>query len=140
MTTIAYDGTTLAVDSLVTFGSLAFGTGKKLFKLKDGGFVAFSGNMSLVPEVLSWLQGGDKPVPGEDEDVNGLMIDKKGVAWEFGTDLRLFPACIPWAGGSGYCVALTAMRCGKTAVQAVEVACEMDIRTRGPIQSVKLKG
>lgn len=58
-------------------------------------------------------------------------------AWEFGSKpLRCFPACVPWAGGTGETIAMTAMRCGKTAQEAVELACEMDIYTSGPLQTV----
>jgi len=139
MTTIAYDGITLATDSLVSSGSVAFGTGKKLFKLKEGCYAALAGNLALMPEILSWLQGGPKPELQEDEEIGGLYIDKKGVPWEFDNSLRLFPACIPWGGGSGGHIALTAMKCGKSAAEAVEVACELDLRSRGPVVSVEVK-
>lgn len=138
MTTIAYDGKTLAVDSLVTSGTLAFGTCQKLFKLKNGSYAAIAGSVSLIPEILSWLQGGPRPVLEEDDALNGIVVDTKGHALEFGNELRLFPACVPWGGGSGGYTAMVAMRCGKSAVEAVEVACEMDVTTRGPVQAANI--
>lgn len=137
MTTIAFDGKTLATDSLITSGTLAFGKSKKLYKLKDGRHVALCGTVSLVPEILAWLNGeGDIPEPIEEEAVGGLLVDKEGNAFEISRSMRLFPACVPWAGGSGENIAMTAMYLGKTAVEAVAVACKLDTKSREPIDSV----
>jgi len=141
MTTIAYDGKTLAADTLVTSGSLAFGHTRKLHKLTDGRHVALCGNMALEPEILAWLNGkGEKPVLDADEEIGGLLVDKKGNAFEVSGSLRLHPACVPWAGGSGEHIALAAMALGKTAVEAVALACKMDVKTREPIDSVRICG
>jgi len=140
MTSIAYDGKTLAADSRIAAGSTVFGTGAKIFKLKDGSHVAFCGRASLWPEVVAWLNGGDKPVitDREEDGVSALVVDKKGKAYEIDSDLRPFPACVPWAGGSGQPFALAALVLGYTAEEAVELACKLDTASGLPIQSVRI--
>lgn len=135
MTTIAYDGKTLCTDSLVTAGSLAFGSGQKLFRLESGAVLAICGSMHASHDVMLWLDGrASQPSLSPEEEVVALLLEPDGTAWEYGKGLRRFPACVPWAGGTGEVIAMTAMRCGKTAREAVEIACEMDVNSRGPIQ------
>lgn len=137
MTTIAFDGKTLCADSQVTSGGLKFGAAKKLWRLESGALLAMSGDIGLCYQVMLWLNGkSDKPTRTSDESVSGLLIEPDGSAWEYSTDLHRFPARAPWAGGTGETIAMTAMRCGKTAQEAVELACEMDIYTSGPLQTV----
>lgn len=138
MTTITFDGKTLAADTLVTSGSLAFGHMTKIHKLKGGGHVAMCGALAVAPEVIAWLEGGDKPTLSEEEEFGGLFVDKRGNAFEISGNLRLHPACVPWAGGSGEHIAMAAMLCGKDAFEAVEVACKLDTKSREPIDSVRI--
>jgi hypothetical protein len=137
MTTIAFDGKTLATDSLVSSSGIVFGLVNKIHKLKDGRHVAFCGDFAPTPELIAWLNGGDKPELGDNESVGGIVVGPLG-AFEISASLRLFPACIPWAGGSGEVIAMTAMRCGKTAAQAVEIACTTDLTSRLPVHKVKI--
>jgi hypothetical protein len=139
MTTIAWDGKTLAADTLVTANGMAFGKAKKIHKLKDGRYFALCGSFSVEPAVIEWLNGGEKPQILDVEGVGGIVVEKNGRAFEFGRAYRLFPACVPWAGGSGEQIAMTAMKCGKTAVEAVKVACKLDIHTREPVDYIRIK-
>jgi hypothetical protein len=134
MTTIAFDGKILAVDSQITDGSFVFGFSNKIFYLKDGSIVALCGSLSLYDEVIEWLNGGEKPIIYDGDSLNGIMI-KDGIAFEISSKLRVFKTCIPWAGGSGQNIALTAMKCGKNAKEAVELACELDIYSGFPVVS-----
>lgn len=136
MTTVAWDGKTLVTESLITCGDTAFGNGQKLFKLKDGSHVAFAGRMDLYLATVEWLNGGEKPEVHEEDGVIGLVVDKKGKAWEFDERFRPMPTCTPWAGGSGASFALAALHLGKTAEEAVELACKLDTHSRGPLQKV----
>ena len=139
MTTLAFDGKILAADTLVTADGMAFGHAKKIFKLKDGRYFAFCGSFALELAIIEWLNGGEVPSILDQEGLGGIVIDKDGKAYEFNRSFRLYPACIPWAGGSGEQIAMTAMKCGKTAVQAVKVACSLDIHSREPINSVRIR-
>jgi ATP-dependent protease HslVU (ClpYQ) peptidase subunit len=140
MTTIAWDGFVLATDSLITNGSHIFGTGEKIHRLKNGGYLAAAGAQDLIYSVVAWLDGAEKPEIKDDDSFIGLIVyvDENGVvsADELSGKLRRWPACLPWAGGSGEAFALTAMKCGKDAIQAVEIACQMDIYSGGKINSL----
>lgn len=139
MTTIAYDGKTLCADSQVTSRDVRFGVATKLWRLESGALLATTGDLALCYALMLWLDGkDDKPTPKEGESAGALLIEPDGTAWDYGTSLRRFPASIPWAGGTGEVIAMTAMRCGKTAKEAVEIACEMDIYTSGPVQVASL--
>jgi hypothetical protein len=135
MTTIAFDGSVLATDSQVTNSDLICGTTAKIFKLKNGALVALCGSLSLQALVAAWLDGGDRPEIQEDDNLNGIICYADGTAFEISRGLRMFPATIPWAGGSGQTVALTAMHCGKNAVEAAWMACVLDIHSGLPVQS-----
>lgn len=139
MTTIAYDGITLAADSLVTSGSTAFGKTNKIYRLRDKGYVALAGNIAYHPEIVDWLNGAPMPEVKEGVVFSGLHISPEGVAEEFGESLKKCPACVPWAGGSGEAFALAGLALGLNAVEAVKLACKLDIYSRGPVRSVKIK-
>jgi ATP-dependent protease HslVU (ClpYQ) peptidase subunit len=139
MTTIAYDGKTLAVDSQATAGNTVFGETNKLFPLSDGRYAALAGCLSVFPEVVAWLNGeGEMPDLSEEESFGGIIVSPDGSAVEITKNMRLFPASIPWSGGSGEAIAFTAMHLGKTAEEAVELACTLDIYTGGSITSVEI--
>jgi hypothetical protein len=141
MTTIAWDGKTLATESAMTCGDTLYGNAcQKIFKLKDGSHVAFSGRVDLWREAVKWLNGGEKPVVTEGDAILGLVVDKKGNAYEFDEKFRPMPTCTPWAGGSGSAFALAALHLGKTAEEAVELACKLDVNSHLPIQKVSIRG
>lgn len=140
LTTIAYDGTTLATDSQMSSGNLRFGKVNKIIKLKDGRRFAFAGDHALAYAVADWLNGGTKPERADSEEHQGIIVALDGSVVEVSTELRLAPACVPWAGGSGESIALTAMHCGKTAKEAVEVACKLDKHSGLPVNVFRPKG
>jgi hypothetical protein len=137
MTTIAYDGKTLATDSQLSCQNLKFGTVPKIFDLKDGSVGAFCGDYEMVEAIINWLNGdAEKPEPNEKYSASGIMIPKDGSGpIEITCRYNTFKTCTPWAGGSGDVIALTAMKCGKSAIEAVEIACELDMNSGGPVQS-----
>lgn len=138
MTTIAWDGFNLVTDSIVTNGDHVFGKIKKIHKIKNGSWFAAAGPVDFVYAVIEWLNGGEKPIKNENENFIGILIstdeDGYAISHEISNQLRMWPACIPWAAGTGESFALTAMRCGKGAVEAVRIACEMDVYSGGEIQ------
>ena len=139
MTTIAYDGKTLAADSRMTSGNMVFSnSAEKIFELKDGSLLALCGDFSLYGEVIDWFNGGDMPVVKEGEEIGGIHVFPDGVAEEFGRNLRLMPAKAPWAGGSGEPYAMTALMLGCSAAEAVKVACQLDTRSGLPVQQYRV--
>ena len=139
MTSIAYDGVTLATDSQVSAGNLRFGKTNKIIKLNDGRRFAFAGDYALAYAVADWLNGGTKPDREDSEEHQGIVVALDGSAVEVSSELRLAPACVPWAGGSGEAIALTAMHLGKTAIEAIEVACKLDKHSGLPVNVFRPK-
>lgn len=139
MTTIAFDGKTLAADSLVCSGDMRFGHADKIIRLEDGRLLAGCGNPAVLHAVVAWLNGGEEPKFRDGEAFQGIVVHPDGRAEEISGNFRLWPACVPFAAGSGEPFALVAMRLGKSAAEAVAVACEFDTRSAGPVQVVDVK-
>ncbi|MEY4760671.1 MAG: hypothetical protein RLZZ200_527 [Pseudomonadota bacterium] len=143
MTTVAWDGHTLAADSQVTFGNLV-GHCTKAVKLEDGRLLASSGFAEDHFQVKQWLETGglrgprheDPEQPVLDKDYTGILIDGDG-AWVIQSNLIRWP--LPrkhWAIGSGRDFAIAAMHLGRTAAEGVAIACEFDANTALPVVEV----
>lgn len=135
MTSIAWDGKTLATDSRMTDGPMVFSNNaEKIHKLDDGSLVALCGDFGLHRDVIAWLEGGEKPVLIPEEDVSGLQVFADGTAREFNRTFRFMTAKAPWAGGSGTPYVMTALMLGYKAEAAIEVACQLDTKSGLPVQ------
>lgn len=137
MTTIAWDGRTLAADTLATAGGLAYGIVKAV-RLKDGRLYAGSGAAEDCQAVLNWLySGGEKPTV---KDYAGIVIGADLSIWRYEDKLVPFPVTDRFhAIGSGRDFAIAAMHMGKTAREAVELAIVYDIYTGGPITELTIE-
>lgn len=134
MTTVAWDGTSLAADRRCSgsAGSAAVG---KIFRLKDGRLLAGAGTYDDIVEVVAWLEAGAKeakrPKLGDRDDGSDiLLIDGGRAYWLTWPHLRpvLFNERFT-AVGSGGPYALGAMAAGKSAKEAVEIAARFDNMT-----------
>lgn len=133
MTTIAWDGTTLAADSCSWSGSARRRT-RKVFKITapDGKkyLVAFAGSGALAIATRDWMRGdAEKPVPRdfldqkELENQFALVIDQKNQIWQLSGQLvysRMREKIYAFGGGHEF--AWGALEAGATAVQAVRIA------------------
>jgi ATP-dependent protease HslVU (ClpYQ) peptidase subunit len=135
MTTVAWDGKTLAADSQSTTGTVR-GTAAKIAKSKDGFLVAGSGEHSVVKMWINWVLAGMPPdqQPTSAAESSILVVDPRGRATVF-YDI---PVAQPlprkqWALGSGSDIALGAMAMGADARTAVKVAARFDVYTGGKI-------
>lgn len=136
MTTVAWDGTTLAVDRRATVGSFAY-TASKAHKIKRPGFaseiVAWSGSQETGLALAKWYEFGmDMTLwPKRDQDSESwsrlIVVTVSGiVAYEsLPIDVQNLEPFMAW--GTGRDFAMGALACGKTAREAVEVACRFDI-------------
>lgn len=131
MTTIAWDGSTLAADRCSWSGGTRRAV-RKVFKIRrvDGSLVlvAFCGSGEFAHAVLAWLQaGGDKPNCadfGVDPELAcALVIDDRHRVWSLGGRLiyqrmrdRMF------ATGAGQEFAWGALEAGADAKRAVQIA------------------
>lgn len=145
MTTIAWDGKTLAVDSGNTLGDTMLPGGcKKLWRLDlvnpklPPDWMTFTGETQDGLAFLGWLASMETIAqPKLDESFAALVWnprDKVLLRYE----CKLWPHVVEapfYASGSGREYALAAMHLGHSAEVAVAVACEFDVWSRGPVQS-----
>jgi ATP-dependent protease HslVU (ClpYQ) peptidase subunit len=145
MTTLAFDGKTLASDSQVSCGGvIASLSEQKLYILNDGRCLAGCGTTKGVAIVRKWLDDGQpEPAPKWDEkegEFEGLIVNADGTnPCEIYSGGVFVPVAVPWVGGSGHQFALAAMHLGYTARQAIECAKNLDAFTGGPVQTIRMR-
>lgn len=131
MTIICWDGKTLAADKRMTAGTQVASV-TKIRRLSKGRLAGMAG---VVPDgfaLMDWLNGRMDPtkftLSGDNCETEIMVIDK-GSILIYGTGIGLVPLSIEepfFAIGSGAPYALGALYCGKSARQAVEIACKFD--------------
>ena len=144
MTTIAWDGKTLAADGQVTIGDSGIMTLKrqKIFK-KIGIFdvLAFAGSLEPVEEFLEWAKNPEEGVPPEGEYTVIFVVDGvlafSHMTTPITNSITIGKGEID-AWGSGANFAIGAMHAGKTAIQAVNIAIKCDAFTGGKVRSVRV--
>lgn len=157
MTTIAYLNGIVAADSQETWQSEAGGASKhrcvKLYRktvpTPDGKgvedvIIATAGATYSGMVFVDWFGSNTEPPEtltqgvGLDEDFDCLIITPRGVfvANRMCRPIKLEDEFI--SVGSGRKAAIAAMMCGKSAVEAVEIACRVDPYTSGPVVSMSL--
>lgn len=138
MTTIAWDGTTLAGDTLsVTYNLRRAAC--KVWRLADGRLYGGSGEYQGILAVKQWLEDGEPR--GEKEpkldDFSAMVIDQEGQCFRLESQLIYMPVSEPYhAVGTGRDFALTAMLLGKNAREAVEIAALFDVYTGEKVETV----
>ena len=144
MTTIAYRNGVMAADSRAySGGKLPIGSKVKIEKLEDGTLLGVS---SITPgggeAVRQWYKEGcnkDNPfiVP---EKFSLLVVKPNGEVW-FASDNLLLTGPLQaeyFAVGSGEDFALGAMAAGAGPEAAVEIACQLDVWSDGPVIALTL--
>jgi hypothetical protein len=143
MTTIAFDGTTLAADRKMGDRYNV----QKIFKVPQG-YAAGCGDYDYVIEIVQWLcDGADRnalpQLPDKDRgrpDADVIVITPQGkvnwLSWPFLRFVPLSEKKVAYGSGSDF--ALGAMAAGATAKQAVAIACKFDSHTGQGIDSVRV--
>jgi ATP-dependent protease HslVU (ClpYQ) peptidase subunit len=142
MTTIAWDGKTLAADKRTSFGSLP-ATTTKVHRLSGGRIVAGAGDTARICEMVHWLDREDPdkfPAAQRNSDCcSMLVVLPGGVLLQYeNTPYPIRIESEKWAVGSGRDFALAAMYLGKDAVAAVVVASVFDVATGNGVDSITL--
>ncbi len=132
MTTIAWDGKTLAADCCSWSGG-ARRKVRKVFRVESAErgmlLVAFAGHGAFCLRVLDWMRGqGERPNPSDyysREEINNqcaVVIDQERQVWSLGNDLhwQRMEETI-YANGAGQEFAWGALEAGATAQQAIEI-------------------
>lgn len=137
MTTIAWDGYTLASDSLETSGTTRVGNTDKLWEW-DNGWFAMAGVKSALPHIKTFLNTGKKnKIKGNFQVLVWNEIEQK--MYLSGKDLCFYPSCTPNAIGSGEDIAIFAMNhMGMSAAKAVAEAIKQDTLSGHPVNVVHL--
>jgi len=141
MTSIAYRSGILAADSGCWVDSVLISRVNKIQRSPNGELATGTGPSFIVEEFKRWCwdgcQGRFQPPPHEPDDgFTGLVIDSKGMAWLYdlhgnSTQCKYEPYL---AIGYGQEFMLGAMACGRSAQQAVELACEFVAYAKPPVQ------
>lgn len=143
MTTIAWDGRTLAADRQATAGSAVY----MVNKLHRHGpwLLAYVGDSDAGEEVLAWFRAGAKPDDfperqRQDDRFAPLLAIQRGeirIYERTPHPIRYSPQ--KFAMGSGRDFALAAMHCGKSAAEAVEVASMFDPGTGFGVDAMEIE-
>lgn len=143
MTTIVWDGKTLAADKQLTDNGIALST-TKIHKFKKHLLFA-AGTYTDVQTLLEWWKNGADPkeYPSSQSIKENLVVFQiiKPDKTLWCVDGQPYPYQIEndrYAVGSGRNYALGAMSMGADAVKAVEVACEWDLNSGCGIDTLTL--
>lgn len=148
MTTIAYDGISIAAD---TRGTSSFIEQCEFMKIHDCEpyYIALAGVWSAIPLWLDWFSDGHDPSKfpemtfyDKEGDISGAFVVRKNDgALQFWGSAYGYPASdwshAPNALGSGQEFAMGAMLHGATAREAVEIACKLDAGSGGSVQEIR---
>lgn len=134
MTTIAYDGISIASDSQVG-GAYLDGGNKKVIRAGKSYF-GVAGALEDQVAFFAWHRGGEKPKVSDD-NFEGIEVRGKSVYW-WGSNLVACKIRAPAAIGSGTQFAMGAMLAGATAKEAVKIAAKLDSGTGRSIRSISI--
>ena len=154
MTTIAWDGKTVAYDSQSTAGAFVLSNQQKMFEVNTDHTVAAISWQRPVGVICSGAKGDHRHAlyflrNCTEEGVLEMQPELSFCAWVFTTEGRcwaiqkqaddcmpsLYEVLPPAAAGSGHDIAMTAMYLGKDAREAVMVAGVLDCYTDTNVQS-----
>lgn len=134
MTTIAWDGKTLAADTQWTCAYVQQHSTPKIHTANGiaWGAAGDAGSALLFDE---WMRDGrpDDKKPYFDKDLFVAIVVENGKAFRYEYALIPIPAGRPAATGSGGEIAMGAMMAGATAQRAVEIAIALDMGCGGEI-------
>lgn len=141
MTTVCWDGQTLAADRRTVNHGSKHGTVTKIHSIR-GSLCAITGAFDIGLELLDWYRNGAVP-----EDYPQLQVDTNECSlWVITPDRRITAysrSPVPMvfeqqhmAAGSGRDFALAAMFLGQSAEDAVRVACAFDVDSGNGIDTL----
>lgn len=141
MTVIAWDGKTLAADRRCTSGGLPRTTCK--IRRINGQLVGASGDAADAARLMWWIEKGcdasTYPLNERDPSAIALVIMPDGRKFMFEGPIPIEFHDPVIAVGSGRDYAMAAMHCGKTAREAVEIACLFDVNCGNGIDDLELE-
>ena len=135
MTTIAYKDGIVAADGLACVDNLVVSNNeKKIFELQRG-IIAGCGNFAEINRMVHWLSTNED-INVNQPEVSALVVlftKKRITVFEKNFYFHESPKkCFAW--GSGDMIAMGAMLNEANAMEAVRIACKLDIHSGGKIQ------
>lgn len=148
MTCVAWDGKTLAADRRITSNGAVNTEMTKVHRREDGALIGMAGEMCTSSEFIRWFMANDSEVPmpelkakvSPEECSAAIIVDPDGEVRAYDRDGWHVVESKHYAIGSGGLLARMAMRCGKSAARAVELASEFDIYSGGGVDVVHAAG
>lgn len=135
MTTIAWDGKTLAADTLSVSSAFCRDV-DKLWSIGKDVIYGGAGYYQDVLAVRNWLMDKDIGEPEVDENFCAIII-RNEICYRMESGLLEMPVKENYhAVGSGAPFAVVAMFLGKSSTEAVEIAAQFDEMTGGSITSI----
>lgn len=133
ITTIAANRWEMAADSLAVVGQggLMYGT-KKLYRVREA-LIGYTGEAQEGVMFVEWYANGADLNNRPSLKGTAIVLDRSGIYRYEGNCYPIPVLDDHHAAGSGTDVALTAMRLGKSPAEAVELACELDLKTGPPV-------
>jgi hypothetical protein len=143
VTLLAWDGISVATDSLITFGGCKHLQTIEKLRVREGIVFGFTGVGPLFDPMIKWYLDGHKPedVPrGRDaDDDSTLFVFKGGKAHFYKTELPYAnEQFAPMAWGVGDERVQTALDCGIDLVTAMQKAIAREVWLGGPVQIINL--
>ncbi len=110
----------------------------------DGCLIGVSGNASVAFRLREWFKTGESPDKwpadaNKDDDASLIVIRPSGIVQQFNTGpypMTLEQTFCAWGAGRDFAVA--AMHCGKSAQEAVELACCLSVHCGNGVDVLKL--
>ncbi len=144
MTTIAFDGRTMAADTQQSGDFIDQFRAPKIVGSKDRRILtAGAGRVSSIERLRAWFfAGADLALLPqlEEKDDSTLLIVQGGKVFELDREGFLIEVGAPYAIGTGAKFAMGAMLAGADARQAVRIAIKLDPDSGGRIAALKVKG
>lgn len=147
MTTIAFDGRTIAADGMRTWGGEIRGLAHQKLLVRGKCIYAFTGLTPMFEPMVAWHVGGATleampRLPAGPDEKGGwtlIVIDQKGLGKY--TDSCPYPERFdpPIAFGAGGDYAIGAMLAGADAKRAVEIVSNLCNHTGGTIQAIDVE-
>jgi ATP-dependent protease HslVU (ClpYQ) peptidase subunit len=143
VTTIAYDGDTIAADGLAVAGDMITDHNFRKLRVVKDKIYAVCGAAAMIAPLIEWHQAGAdaRAAPelrgGYDWSMLVVSLDHALLYFMEVPYPEDMPA--PFAMGTGRSYARAAMLLGKSAKQAVEFAAEHDINTGGEIMELAVE-
>jgi ATP-dependent protease HslVU (ClpYQ) peptidase subunit len=129
----------MAADSQSNYGDCRVpGASQKLFRLRDGSVAGVAGSEGAWRRLLAWVDGDRVDQQPASDPPGTVIVLRRNGGIEVFEDGYFYTEPAPFmAWGSGQPVALGALHAGCSAAEAVRIACLVDVKSGGPVQSME---